>query len=107
MRGGQQSNHRVPQMLNRGQTKGMDKMATTGRILLQHMAPYINPYNAIYLLFRLPAVGTLKRYSKDLEYEYRVKTVALGTLKRYSILSLTLYLEWYCAYSILYSGGPH
>jgi hypothetical protein len=29
-------------------------------------------------------VGTLKRYSKALEYEYRVKTVALGTLKRYS-----------------------
>jgi hypothetical protein len=38
---------------------------------------------------RLPAVDTLKRYSKALEYEYRVKTVALGTLKRYSILSLT------------------
>jgi hypothetical protein len=32
---------------------------------------------------RLPAV----------EYEYRVKTAALDTLKRYSILSLTLYLE--------------
>jgi hypothetical protein len=43
--------------------------------------------------FRLAAVGTLKRYSKVLEYEYRVKTVALGTLKRYSIFSLTLYLE--------------
>jgi hypothetical protein len=42
---------------------------------------------------RLPAVGTLKRYSKALEYEYRVKTAALGTLERYSILSLTLYLE--------------
>jgi hypothetical protein len=42
---------------------------------------------------RLPAVGTLKRYSKALEYEYRVKTTALDTLKRYSILSLTLYLE--------------
>jgi hypothetical protein len=56
---------------------------------------------------RVAAVGTLKRYSKALEYEYRVKTVALGTLKRYSILSLTLYLEWYCAYSILYSDGPH
>jgi hypothetical protein len=26
-------------------------------------------------------VGTLKRYSKALEYEYRVKTAALGTLK--------------------------
>jgi hypothetical protein len=56
---------------------------------------------------RLPAVRTLKRYSKVLEYEYRVKTVALGTLKRYYILSITLYLEWYGAYSILYSGGPH
>jgi hypothetical protein len=55
---------------------------------------------------RLPAVGTLKRYSKALENEYRVKTAALGTLKRYSILSLTLYLEWYNAYSIFYSGGP-
>jgi hypothetical protein len=42
---------------------------------------------------RLPAVGTLKRYSKGLEYEYRVKTATLGTLKRYSIFSLTLYLE--------------
>jgi hypothetical protein len=36
---------------------------------------------------------TLKRYSKTLEYEYRVKTAALDTLKRYSIPSLTLYLE--------------
>jgi hypothetical protein len=53
------------------------------------------------------AVATLKRYSKAEEYKYRVKTAALSTLKRYSILSLTLYLEWYCAYSILYSGGPH
>jgi hypothetical protein len=42
---------------------------------------------------RLAAVGTLKRYSKALEYEYRVKTAVLGTLKRYSIFSLTLYLE--------------
>jgi hypothetical protein len=41
----------------------------------------------------LPAVDTLKWYSKALEYEYRVKTAALGTLKRYSIFSLTLYLE--------------
>jgi hypothetical protein len=40
-----------------------------------------------------PAVDTLKRYSKALEYEYRVKTAALGTLKQYSIISLTLYLE--------------
>jgi hypothetical protein len=46
-----------------------------------------------YDSFRLPAVGTLKRYSKALEYEYRVKIAALGTLKRYSIISLTLYLE--------------
>jgi hypothetical protein len=30
---------------------------------------------------RLAAVGILKRYSKVLEYEYRVKTAALGTLK--------------------------
>jgi hypothetical protein len=29
---------------------------------------------------RLPAVDTLKRYSKALEYEYRVKIAALGTL---------------------------
>jgi hypothetical protein len=56
---------------------------------------------------RLPAMGILKRYSKTLEYEYRVKTAAVDTLKRYFILSLTLYLEWYNAYSILYSGGPH
>jgi hypothetical protein len=42
---------------------------------------------------RLPVVDTLKGYSKALEYEYRVKIAALGTLKRYSILSLTLYLE--------------
>jgi hypothetical protein len=35
----------------------------------------------------------LKRYSQALEYEYRVKTAALGTLKQYSIFSLTLYLE--------------
>jgi hypothetical protein len=55
---------------------------------------------------RLPVVGTLKRYSKALEYEYRVKITALGTLKRYSIISLTLYLEWYSAYSIVGSGGP-
>jgi hypothetical protein len=56
---------------------------------------------------RLPAVGTLKGYSKALEYEYRVKTAALGTIKRYSIISLTLYLEWYNAYSIVGSGGPY
>jgi hypothetical protein len=46
-----------------------------------------------YGTLKLDAVGTLKRYSKALEYEYRVQTAALGTLKRYSILSLTLYLE--------------
>jgi hypothetical protein len=56
---------------------------------------------------RLGVPGTPKRYSKALEYEYRVKTAALGTLKRYSILSLALYLEWYSAYSILYSARPH
>jgi hypothetical protein len=50
---------------------------------------------------------TRSEYSNALEYEYRVKTAALGTLKRYSIFSHTLYLEWYSAYSILYSGGPH
>jgi hypothetical protein len=32
-------------------------------------------------LVRLTAVGTLKSYSKVLEYEYRVKTAALSTLK--------------------------
>jgi hypothetical protein len=61
----------------------------------------------LYLSVRLAAVDTLKRYSKTLEYEYRVKTTALSTLKRYSIISLTLYLECYCAYSILYSGRSH
>jgi hypothetical protein len=49
--------------------------------------------SSVGVALRLPAVGTLKRYSKALEYEYRVKIVALGTLKRYSIISLTLYLE--------------
>jgi hypothetical protein len=39
------------------------------------------------------AQTTRSGYSKALEYEYRVKTVALGTLKRYSIISRTLYLE--------------
>jgi hypothetical protein len=60
-----------------------------------------------FFLAKTTRSGYLKRYSKALEYENIVKTVALSTLKRYSILSLTLYLEWYCAYSILYSGGPH
>jgi hypothetical protein len=59
------------------------------------------------LCLRPPAVGTLKGYFKALEYEYRVKTVTLGTIKRYSIISLTLYLEWYSAYSIVGSGRPH
>jgi hypothetical protein len=40
-----------------------------------------------------PAVGYSKGYSKALEYKYIVKTVAPDTLKRYSIISLTLYLE--------------
>jgi hypothetical protein len=42
--------------------------------------------HAMGRILRVSAVGTLKRYSKALEYEYRVKTAALGTLKRYSIL---------------------
>jgi hypothetical protein len=42
---------------------------------------------------RLTAVGTLKGYSKALEYEYKVKIDVLGTLKQNSIISLTLYLE--------------
>jgi hypothetical protein len=42
---------------------------------------------------RLPQWLLLQRYSKALEYEYKVKTVALATLKRYFIFSLTLYLE--------------
>jgi hypothetical protein len=65
------------------------------------------PHISASVDFSLPAVGTLKRYFKALEYKYRVKTAALGTLKRYSIISLTLYLEWYSAYSIVESGGPH
>jgi hypothetical protein len=50
-------------------------------------------------------MGTLKRYSKALGYEYRVKTAALGTLKRYYIFSLTLYIAWCSTYSI-HRGGP-
>jgi hypothetical protein len=42
---------------------------------------------------RLSAAVYSKGYSKVLEYEYRVKTAALVTRKRYSIISLTLYLE--------------
>jgi hypothetical protein len=64
-------------------------------------------YTCLWKSLRLPAVGTLKGYSKTLEYEYRVKINVLGTLKRYSIFSLTLYLEWYSAYSIVGSDGPH
>jgi hypothetical protein len=57
---------------------------------------------------RTPSKTIQVRYPKDtLEYEYRVKTVALGTLKQYSILSLTLYLEEYSAYSTVGSGEPH
>jgi hypothetical protein len=59
------------------------------------------------LPLRLSAVAYSKWYSKVLEYEYRVKTAALDTLKRYSILSLTLYLEQYSIYSIVRSGGPY
>jgi hypothetical protein len=59
------------------------------------------------MTLRLAAVVTLNGYSKGLEYEYRVKTAVLGTLKQYSILYLTLYLEWYSAYSIVGSDGPH
>jgi hypothetical protein len=59
-----------------------------------HQCPLLAAVNSVNMqAVRLPVVGTLKRYSKTLEYEYRVKTAALGTLKRYSILSLTLYLE--------------
>jgi hypothetical protein len=48
---------------------------------------------------RLSAAG-YSRYFKALEYEYRVKTIVLGTIKRYSIFSLILYLEEYSVYSI-------
>jgi hypothetical protein len=41
---------------------------------------YLVLYSAQNVL-RLAAVDTLKGYFKALEYEYRVKTVALGTLK--------------------------
>jgi hypothetical protein len=60
----------------------------------KHLSSLAREFAALNSSFlRLTAVGTLKGYSKALEYEYRVKTAALGTLKRYSILSLTLYLE--------------
>jgi hypothetical protein len=50
---------------------------------------------------RLVAVGYSKGYSKTLEYEYRVKTDALGTLKRYSILSHSIFRVVQC---LLYNG---
>jgi hypothetical protein len=74
--------------------------------MIQVYWKHIRPIHGLSQL-RLPAVGTLKGYSKALEYEYTVKTAALGILKRYYILSLTLYLEWYSAYSIVGSGEPH
>jgi hypothetical protein len=49
--------------------------------------------------------GYSKRYSKALEYEYKVKIAALGIIKRYSIISLTLYMAWYNTYSI-HREGP-
>jgi hypothetical protein len=77
---------------------------STGYVSQLRRAPVIVASTSV----RLPAVvGTLKGYSKVLEYEYRVKIAALVTLKRYSIISLTLYLEWYSAYSIVGSDGPH
>jgi hypothetical protein len=39
------------------------------------------PHRGYRQFLRLPAVAYSKRYSKNLEYEYRVKTAALGTLK--------------------------
>jgi hypothetical protein len=46
-------------------------------------------------------MGTLKGYSKALESEYRVKTVALDILKRYSILSHSIFRV---VRYLLYSG---
>jgi hypothetical protein len=60
---------------------------------MAHMSQLKMTPVAIYGVLRLLAVGTLKEYFKALEYKYRVKTATLDTLKRYSILSLTLYLE--------------
>jgi hypothetical protein len=79
---------------------------STGATLWVDRSPASVPAGMCEFVFRLRAVVTLKRYFKPLEYEYRVKTAILDTLKRYSILSLTLYLEWYSAYSILYSTVP-
>jgi hypothetical protein len=78
-------------MVGRLQTDGQFNPSSTAVLGLIHVCKVVFVYSEIGL--RLAAVGTLKRYSKVLEYEYRVKTAALGTLKRYSILSLTLYLE--------------
>jgi hypothetical protein len=75
------------------------------RMGVVHSDTQLQPYKAIRT--QASRCGYLKQYYKALEYKYRVKTVALDTLKRYSIISLTLYLEWYNAYSILYSSGPH
>jgi hypothetical protein len=62
--------------------KGASEHATEG-----HRGP-------ILFSFRLQLGTRYSRgYSTVLEYEYKVKTVVLGTLKRYFILSLTLYLE--------------
>jgi hypothetical protein len=59
-----------------------------GMYLRRHM-PHAWRHCTSFL--RLPVMGTLKRYSKALEYEYRVKTVVPGTLKRYSIF-FSLYI---------------
>jgi hypothetical protein len=68
--------------------RARDKRERPGRQRL-HRTAGCYPDPAPVVSARLPALG----YSKALEYKYRVKTVALGTLKRYSIFSLTLYLE--------------
>jgi hypothetical protein len=78
----------------------MTTMSASGNIIGSGEGPrYLDPYSKLYCCtkskkcFRLSAVAYSKRYSKILEYEYRVKTAALSYSKRYSILSLTLYLE--------------
>jgi hypothetical protein len=70
--------------------KATFRLAVSFRV---HLAVVVKPCSSFvgFICFctfgslRLPAAGTLKWYSKTLEYEYRVKTTALGTLKRYSI----------------------
>jgi hypothetical protein len=54
---------------------------------LDRLKPYLksDPRFGFRALFRLSTVGTQK--------QYRVKTATLDTLKRYSIISLTLYIE--------------